>query len=118
MLASSAPQSWRLLELLHASTRRCPVCGEVHRYLMRKTIIGDCVPVLFPPGIAAPSTVGFDIELYLAGPGEYTRRREEPSRYHEVAERVRRTSIRCGGCGARFEELEAYRVHSCVVHYR
>ncbi len=106
------------MELLHASTRPCPVCGEAHRYLMRKTIIGDCVPVLFPPGVAAPSTVVIDIELHLAGAGEYTRRREEPSRYHEVAERVRQASIRCEGCGERFEELEAYRVHDCAVVYR
>jgi hypothetical protein len=120
MPASSAPQTWRLVELLHASARPCPACGEAHRYLMRKTIIGDCVPVLFPPGIAVPSTVRFDVELHLAGPGEYTRQREEPSRYHEVAERVRTSSIRCEGegCGERFEELEAYRVHGCAVRYR
>ena len=118
MPAVSAPPTWRLVELLHASTRPCPVCGEVHRYLMRKTIIGDCVPVLFPPGIAAPSTVGLEVDLHLAGPGQYTRHREEPSRYHEVAERVRRSSIRCEGCGERFEELEAYRVHGCTVRYR
>ncbi len=118
MPAQPAPQTRRLVELLHASTRPCPACGETHRYLMRKTIIGDCVPVLFPPGIAAPSTVGFDVELHLAGPGEYTRQREGPSRYHEVAERVRTSSICCEGCGERFEELEAYRVHECAVRYR
>ena len=32
-------------------------------------------------------------------------------------ERVRRTSIRCEGCGARFEDLEAYRLHRCEMHY-
>ena len=42
----------------------------------------------------------------------------ERSRYHEVAERVRQTSIRCEGCGERFADLEAYRVHACEVHYR
>jgi hypothetical protein len=35
-----------------------------------------------------------------------------------VAERVRQTSIRCEGCGERFEELEAYRAHPCEVRYR
>jgi hypothetical protein len=35
-----------------------------------------------------------------------------------VAERVRQTSIRCEGCGARFEELEDFRVHDCAVVYR
>ncbi len=26
-------------------------------------------------------------------------------------------AIRCEGCGARFEDLEADRVHPCAVHY-
>ena len=39
------------------------------------------------------------------------------SRYHQVAERVRHTSLRCEGCGERFEELEAYRVHRCEMRY-
>ena len=43
---------------------------------------------------------------------------EARSRYQQVAERVRRTSIRSEGCGARFEDLEAYRVHPCEVRYR
>ena len=60
MPAVSAPPTWQLVELLHAPTRPCPVCGEAHRYLMRKAFIGDCVPVHFPPGIAAPSTIGLE----------------------------------------------------------
>ncbi len=42
----------------------------------------------------------------------------EQSHDQQVAERVRATSIRCEGCGARFEELEAYRVYRCEAHYR
>ena len=38
--------------------------------------------------------------------------------HREVAARVRRTAIRCEGCGARCEELEDYRVHPCAVRYR
>ena len=36
----------------------------------------------------------------------------------DIAERVRHTSIRCEGGGARLEELEAYRVHPCEMRYR
>ena len=118
MPARNAPQTWRLLELLHASARPCPTCGEVHRYLARTTVIGDCMPVLFPPGVAAPVNVGIEVELHLAGPAEHSPAPEERSRYHQVAERVRKSSIRCEGCGERFEELEAYRVHPCEVRYR
>ena len=85
---------------------------------MRLTAVGDCLPVLFPPGVAAPRNVGVEVELQLAGPTERPAVSPERSRYHEVAERVRRTSIRCEGCGARFEDLEAYRVHRCEMHYR
>ncbi len=85
---------------------------------MRMTPIGDCLPVLFPPGMPAPRHVGVEVELQLAGPVDRPAVSPERSRYQEVAERVRRTSIRCEGCGERFEELEAYRVHPCAVHDR
>ncbi len=85
---------------------------------MRTTVLGDCTPVLFPPGCPAPYNVGLEVDLHLAGPVDQTPVPSERSRYQQVAERVRRTSIRCEGCGARFEELEAYRVHPCEVHYR
>ena len=118
MPSSTAPPTWRLLELLTPSARPCPACGEVHRYLMRMTSIGDCLPVLFPPGVPAPRNVGVAVELHLAGPVDRPTVEPERSRYHEVAERVRRTSTRCAGFGARFEELEAYRLHPCVVRCR
>ncbi len=85
---------------------------------MRMTPIGDCMPVLFPPGVPAPRHVGVELELHLAGPVDRPAVSPERSRYHELAERVRRTSIRCERCGARVEELEAHRVHPCEVHYR
>ena len=85
---------------------------------MRPTVLGGCLPVLFPPGIPVPYNIGVEVDLHLAGPAEHASSPEEPSRYHEVAERVRRSSIRCEGCGERFEELEAYRVHACAVVYR
>jgi hypothetical protein len=113
-----APPTWRLLELLPPAARPCPACGQVHRYLMRMTPIGDCLPVLFPPGCPVPGHVGCEVELHLAGPTERSAAAEARSRYQQVAERVRRTSIRCEGCGERFEELEAYRVHPCEVRYR
>ncbi len=118
MPPSTASPTWRLLELLPPAARPCPACGEVHRYLMRMTSIGDCMPVLFPPGVPVPPNVGVEVELHLAGPAEHPAVAPERSRYHKVAERVRHTSIRCEGCGARFEDLEAYRLHPCVVHYR
>ena len=114
----TAPPTWRLLELFHAATRPCPASGQIHRYLMRTTPIGDCVPVLFPPGVPVPRSVGIEIDVHLAGPAEHAPEQGERSRYQQVAERVRHTSIRCGGCGERFEELEAYRVHACEVRYR
>ena len=49
-----APQTWRLLHLSRASALPCPVCGQIHHYLVRVSAIGDCTPVLFPPGIPAP----------------------------------------------------------------
>ncbi len=85
-----APPTWRLLELLTPSGLPCAGCGQVHRYLMRMTPIGDCMPVLFPPGVPAPRNIGVEIDAHLA----------------------------CEGCGARFEDLEAYRVHPCAVHDR
>ena len=99
----SAPPTWRLLELLPPAARPCPGCGEVHRYLMRLTAVGDCLPVLFPPGVPAPRNVGVEVELYLAGAADRPAVAPEQSRYHEVAERVRYTSIR---------------LHPCEVHYR
>ncbi len=113
-----APPTWRLVELFHAATRPCPACGQIHHYLMRMTAVGDCMPVLFPPGVPVPRNIGVEIDAHLAEPTERAAAHEARSRYQQVAERVRRTSIRCEGCGARFEELEAYRVHPCEVHYR
>ena len=82
------------------------------------TPLGDCLPVLYPPGVPAPSSIGVEIDAHLAEPAERSSAHEARARYQQVAERVRRTSIRCEGCGARFEELEAYRVHPCAVRYR
>ena len=113
-----APPTWRLVELFRASTLPCPICGQLHQYLMARTPVGDCMPVLLPPGIPAPRNAGTEVELYLAGPTDRPRDHEERSRYQQVAERVRQTSIRCEGCGARFEELEDFRVHDCAVVYR
>ena len=85
---------------------------------MRMTAVGDCMPVLFPPGVPAPSHTGVEIDAHLAGPTERSAAHDARSRYQQVAERVRQTSIRCEGCDARFEDLEAYRVHPCAVHDR
>jgi hypothetical protein len=113
-----APQTWRLLHLSRASALPCPVCGQVHHYLVRVSVVGDCTPVLFPPGIPVPSNIGIEVETYLAGPTDDAPIPGERSRYHEVAERVRKASIRCEGCGERFTDLEEYRVHACEVRYR
>ena len=118
MPPSTAPPTWRLLELVTPSGLPCAACGQVHRYLMRMTSIGDCMPVLFPPGLPVPPNAGVEVELHLAGPAERPAVAPERSRYHEVAERVRQNSIRCEGCGERFEDLEDYRVHPCEVRYR
>ncbi len=96
----------------------CAGCGQVHRYLIRMTSFGDCLPVLFPPGVPAPRNIGVEIDAHLAEPTERAAAQDGLSRYHEVAERVRHSSIRREGCGARFEDLEAYRVHRCEMHYR
>jgi hypothetical protein len=112
------PLTWRLLQMTRASFLPCAACGQVHRYLTRVSTVGDCMPVLFPPGMPAPGNVGVEVELFLLGPAEEDSSPGERSRYHEVAERVRRTSIRCEGCGERFTDLEAYRVHACEVRYR
>ena len=85
---------------------------------MRMTAVGDCMPVLFPPGVPVPSNTGVEIDAHLAGPTERSAAHDARSRYQQVAERVRQTSIRCEGCGERFEELESYRVHDCAVVYR
>ena len=85
---------------------------------MRMTPIGDCMSVLFPPGVAAPHNAGVEVDLHLIGPTERPAGSPERARYQQVAERVRRTSIRCEGCGARFEDLEADRLHPCEVRYR
>ena len=98
-----APPTWRLLELLPPAARPCPACGQVHRYLLRLTAVGACM---------------VEIDAHLAEPTERAATQDARSRYEQVAERVRRTSLRCEGCGARFEELEVYRVHPCQVHYR
>ena len=58
------------------------------------------------------------IDARLAEPAERPAAQQARSRYQQVAERGRRTWIRGEGCGARFEDLEAYRVHPCAVHYR
>ena len=113
-----APPTWRLLALLTPSGPPCPACGQVHRYLMRLTAVGDCLSVLFPPGVPAPRNIGVEIDAHLAEPTARATAQDARSRYQQVAERVRRTSIRCEGRGARFEELEAYRLHPCAVRYR
>ena len=66
----------------------------------------------------AGGDVGLEIDAHLAGPTERSSAHEARSRYQQVAERVRQTSIRCEGCGERFEALEDYRVHDCAVVYR
>jgi len=76
------------------------------------------MPVIFPPGVPAPFNSGLEIDAHLAEPVERSAASDARSRYHQVAARVRDTSIRCEGCGERFEELEAYRVHDCAVVYR
>ena len=114
----SAPPTWRLLELLNPSSTPCPACRQVHRYLMKMTAVGDCMPILFPPGVPVPLHVGVEIDAHLAEPVERSAASDARSRYHQVAERVRATSIRREGCGERCEELEAYRVHDCAVVYR
>jgi predicted RNA-binding Zn-ribbon protein involved in translation (DUF1610 family) len=118
MPPTTAPPTWRLLELFHASAHLCPACGQVHRSLMRLTALGDCLPVLLPPGVPAPRNIGVEIDAHLAEPTERATAQDARSCYQQVAERVRRTSIRCEGCGARCAELEAYRVHPCEVRYR
>jgi hypothetical protein len=115
---SRVPRTWRLLRLSKASFLPCAACGQVHRYLTRVSTVGDCMLVLFPPGMPAPGNVGVEVELFLIGPTDDVPSPGEPSRYHEVAERVHRSSIRCEGCGERFADLEAYRVHACKVRYR
>src|SRR5438067_1371377 len=101
-----APQTWRLVELLRPRGVPCATCGQVHRYLTHMTTIGDCLPVLFPPNTPAPGNLGREVALFLVGPVEADADPGEGSRYHEVAERVRRSSIRCEGCGERFADLE------------
>ena len=114
----TAPSTWRLLELLTTSGLPCAGCGQIHRYLMRMAPIGNCMPVLFPPGVPAPINMGLEVAVHLAAPVDQAPAPSERSRYQQVAERVCQTSIRCEGCGARFEDLEAYRVHPCEVVYR
>ena len=106
------------MELLTPTGLPCAGWGQVHRHLMRMTPVGDCMPVLFPPGVAAPHNIGVEIDAHLAEPRERAAAQDPQSRYEQLAERVRRTSIRCEGCGERFEDLEAYRVHPCVVRCR
>jgi hypothetical protein len=118
MFITRVPQTWRLLALRRKTGLPCAACGQVHHYLTRVSTVGDCLPVLFPPGMPTPGTIGVEVELYLAGPADDSAAPGEQSRYHQVAERVRTTSIRCEGCGERFADLEAYRVHACEVVYR
>ena len=61
MPPSTAPPTWRLLELLTPSGLPCAACGQVHRYLMRMTPVGDCMPVLFPPGCPVPHNIGVEV---------------------------------------------------------
>src|SRR5437762_14256740 len=88
MPARTVPLTWRLLQLTRASFLPCAACGQVHRYLTRVSTVGDCMPVLFPPGMPAPGNVGVEVELFLLGPVEDEPSPGEPSRYHEVAARV------------------------------
>jgi hypothetical protein len=85
---------------------------------MVRTSVGDCMPALFPPGVPAAVHIGTEVELRPVGPSEYSTAADVRSRYQQVAARVRATSVRCEGCGERFEELEEYRVHECEVVYR
>src|SRR6266542_3303818 len=102
------PQTWHLLHLTKASLLPCAACGQVHRSLTRVSTVGDCLPVLFPPGVPVPENLGLEVELFLVGPTDDVLP-GAGARYHEVAERVRQTSIRCEACGEQFTDLEAYR---------
>src|SRR6266496_723159 len=106
MPAFRAPRTWRLLHLTKGPAIPCAACSQVHRYLMKMATVGDCLPLLFPPGVPVPPNLGLEVALFLAGPTDDTSP-GKGSRYHEVAERVRRSSIRCEGCGERFTDLEA-----------
>lgn len=118
MRSSSAPPTWRVLELFNPTQRRCPHCHQPHRYLMRVSTQGACLPVLFPPGVAAPITHGDEVDVFLAGPADPLPPSEQRSAYRQVAERVKSATIRCEGCGERFDDLERYRLHACEVRYR
>ncbi len=85
---------------------------------MRMAAVSDCLPVLFPPGVPAPRNIGVEIDAHLAEPAERAAAQDARSRYEQVTERVRQSSIRSEGCGARCEDLEAYRLHECEVRYR
>ena len=78
-----APLSWRLLELLPPAARPYPAWGQVHRYLMRMTPVGDCLPVLFPPGVPAPHNVGVEIDAHLAEPTDRAAAQDARSRYQQ-----------------------------------
>ena len=118
MPLKSAPQTWRLVEPCMPSANPCPARGQIHRYLMMRIPVGDRMPVLFRPGVASPRNAGMEVELHVVVPTDRPAGATERSRYEQVAERVYQTSIRCEGCGARFEEVGAYRVHDCAVVYR
>ena len=118
MRSPNTPTTWRLLEVFNPTLKRCPNCHQPHRFLMRMNPLGECLPMLFPPGVAAPITHGDEVELWVAGPPDRTLQREQRTAYEQVAERVKATTIRCEGCGERFEYLEAYRLHPCEVPYR
>ena len=118
MPAFRAPRTWRLLHLTKGPAVPSAACGQAHHYLMKMATVGDCQPVLFPPGVPVPPNLGLEVGLFLLGPADDATSPGEQSRFHEVAARVRQTSIRCEGCGERFTDLEAYRVHACEVRYR
>ena len=82
MPPSTAPPTWRLLALVKSSGLPCAGCGQVHRYLMRMTAVGDCLPMLFLPGVPAPSNTGVEIDAQLAGPIERSGAHDARSRYH------------------------------------
>jgi hypothetical protein len=118
MRLNRTPQTWRLLQLA-APYRRCVYCGDEHEYLTRRPRHGYlCCPILFPPGVAAPTAKGVEVETFVEGlegrPGET----EEAARYRMLTRRVAEMAIRCERCGERFEEIDTYLMHSCEIRYR
>jgi hypothetical protein len=117
-MSQGGAQTWRLVRLTGWASRRCGTCGESHEYYTRPTRGGLCQPVLFPPGFVSGGVRGVEVEVFNVAPTDLPGLGEDDSAYREVARRVARTAIRCERCGERFEDLDAYRDHSCELHYR